>query len=68
MKSGGVVQSDDMIFNGIRVFFFFEAVPGSMNQWDLGSLTKDLSNLCPMALEAQSLNHWTTREVPGNQG
>ena len=38
-----------------------------MNQWDLGSLTRDISNLCPTALEAQSLNHWTTREVPGNQ-
>ena len=39
-----------------------------MNQWDLGSLTKDLSNLCLTALEAQSLNHWTTREVLGNHG
>ena len=30
--------------------------------WDLSPLTRDRT--CAPALEAQSLNHWTTREVP----
>ena len=30
--------------------------------WDLSSLTRD--QVCVCALEAQSLNHWTTRDVP----
>ena len=30
--------------------------------WDLSSLTRDRT--CTPAVEAQSLNHWTTREVP----
>ena len=43
------------------VFFFFLAMPCSIQ--DLGSPTRDQS-LDPMHLEAQSLNHWTIREVP----
>ena len=30
--------------------------------WDLSSLTRD--EPAPPAVEAQSLNHWTAREVP----
>ena len=39
-------------------FFFFFVVPHSM--WDLSSLTRDQTH--GPALEAKSLNHWTTRE------
>ena len=43
-------------------FFFFLVVPHSM--WELISLNRDQTH--PPALEAQSLNHWTTRKVPLN--
>ena len=42
---------------------FFLAVPYSM--WDLSSPTRDQTGtLYIPAWEAQSLNHWTTRDVP----
>ena len=52
----------------MRVIFFFKLYtlfvfnfwPHSM--WDLSSLTRDWTTL--LALEAGSLNHWTTRKVP----
>lgn len=34
----------------------------SQGMWDLSSLTRDRT--CAPALEAQSLIHWTLREVP----
>ena len=40
--------------------FFFLAVPRSM--WDVSS--RPGIEPAPPALEAQSLNHWTTREDP----
>ena len=33
--------------------------------WDLGSPTRNRTRV-PSAVEAQSLNHWTAREVPIN--
>ena len=30
--------------------------------WDLSSLTRD--QICTLPIGRQSLNHWTTREVP----
>ena len=30
--------------------------------WDLSSLTRD--GTCTLCIGRQSLNHWTTREVP----
>ena len=41
-------------------FFFFLATPHSL--LDLSSPKRD--GTCTLALEAWSLNHWTTREVP----
>jgi len=41
-------------------FFFFLAVPHGM--WDLSS-QPEMEPVLP-AVEAQSLNHWTAREVP----
>ena len=41
-------------------FFQFLAIPGST--WDLSSLTRDGTHI--PAVEARSLNYWTTREVP----
>ena len=38
----------------------FFAAPHGM--WDLSSLTRDQTHA--PKVEAQSLNHWTTREVP----
>ena len=43
-----------------QFFFFFLAVLHGM--WDLSSQPEMESTL--PALEAQSLNHWTAREVP----
>ena len=40
-------------------FFFFISLH---NMWDLSSLTRDWT--CAPAAEVQSLNHWTSREVP----
>ena len=42
------------------VFFFLAE---SHNMWDLSSQTPGTEPV-PLALEAWSLNHWTTREVP----
>ena len=44
----------------IFLFFFFWSMPCGM--WDLSSLTRDQT--CSSALEAESHNHWTAREVP----
>ena len=40
-------------------FLFFRFLAMSQHMWDLSSLTRGW-----LALEAWSLNHWTTREVP----
>ena len=42
--------------------YLFLAPPGSM--WDLSSLTRDRTRAPPPSLGAQSLNHWTARDVP----
>ena len=42
----------------LSFFFFFWL----HCMWDLTSLTRDQS--CTTALEIQSLNHWTAKEVP----
>ena len=42
--------------------FFFNFLTALNGMRDLSSLTKDPA--CPPALEVQSLNHWTCREVP----
>ena len=39
-------------------FLFF----GCICMWDLSSLTRDQT--CTTALNIQSLNHWTAKEVP----
>ena len=44
----------------LKTFFFFLAAPCGM--WDLSSRLR--IEPVPPALEAQSLNHWTAREVP----
>ena len=46
---------------GGRFYFNFLAVPCHM--WDLSFPTRDQT--CAPGVEAQSLNHWTTKEVPG---
>ena len=47
-----------------HLFFFFCLVT-SYNMWNFSSLTRDRTGTpCIPALEAQSLNHWTSREVP----
>ena len=43
-----------------QIFFFFLAVQHGM--WDLSS-QPEMEPVLP-AVEAQSLNHWTAREVP----
>ena len=50
------IQSEDLFWAGWR-----GRVVCSM--WDFSSLTRDWT--CAHSLEARSLNHWTTREVPG---
>ena len=49
-------------------FFFFKKLKKRWFGHDvrrMGSQIPNLgSNLCPLAVEAQSLNHWSTREVP----
>ena len=47
----------DFIFSS---FLFF--VAGPCDEWDLSSLAR--GEPMPPALEALSLNHWTSREVP----
>ena len=42
--------------------FFFKLLAVQRGMWDLSSPTRDLTHA--PELEAQSLNHWTTREVP----
>ena len=45
------------------LLFFFP--PVLLVIWDLSSLTKDQTHAhCSGAVEVQSLNLWTTREVP----
>ena len=49
----------------LMVAFFFNtffAILHSM--WDFGSLTRNQSNRHPLAMEARSLNHWTSSKVP----
>ena len=54
----------------LRMGFFFLILKICSNwfincgMWDPSSLNQG-SNLCPLPLGAQSLNHWTTRESPG---
>ena len=47
----------------LYLFIYFVAVLHGM--WDLSRLTRDPSGIqsVPPAVEAQSLNHWATREV-----
>ena len=45
----------------VSLFFFFLILAVWSCMWDLSSLTRD--EPVPPALEAQSLNHWNTREV-----
>ena len=47
-------------FGWCKYFFFFLAAPSCL--WDLSSLSRNQTQA--PAVEAQSLNHWTTREVP----
>ena len=47
----------------IYIFFFF----GLAAQCEGSQLPDQGSNLCPRTVQVQSLNHWTTREVPGLQ-
>ena len=44
----------------VQAFFFFLALLWVM--WDLNSPTRDQT--VPLALEAQGLNHWASKEVP----
>ena len=46
----------------VKCFFFLLPIPCGM--WDLSSPTRDGPGIKPMppAVEAQSLNHWNTRE------
>ena len=46
----------------MHIYLLFLA--GLRDMWDLGSLAR--VEPAPLALKAQSLNHWTTREVPPN--
>ena len=41
-------------------FFFFLAMP--LGTWDLSSSTRDRTHA--PCVDVQSLNHWTTKEVP----
>ena len=50
-----------MLGEHVGLLSFLLAEPHSM--WDLSSPTR--FKLASPALEAQSFNHWTTREVPG---
>ena len=51
---------DHLIFSCRFLFVYFLVV--WLHMWDLSSLTRDWTHA--PALEAQHLNHWTTREVP----
>ena len=42
--------------------FFFSFMAAPQDMWDLSSPTRNQTQ--PPAVEAQSLNHWTAREVP----
>ena len=44
----------------MHIYLLFLA--GLRDMWDLGSLAR--VEPAPLAVKAQSLNHWTTREVP----
>ena len=46
-----------------KFFFFFNTLALPHSMWDLSSLTRDGTHT--LALEVRSLNHWTTRKVPG---
>ena len=49
----------NILFNFIYLILFFGCAALQVgSQFDQGS------NLCPPALEARSLNHWITRQVP----
>ena len=52
-----------LLFGGLFLFLFCLASPRSM--WDLSSPTRDIGP-APPAVEAQSPNHWTSREVPSD--
>ena len=53
------LPSGEVIFGGGGFWGFLAALRGMQ---DLSSLTRDRT--CAPAVEVQSLNHWTTREVP----
>ena len=44
-------------------FFFFELLVSPLSVWDLSG--QPGIKPVPPALEAQCLNHWTARKVPG---
>ena len=48
------------LFFHLFTFLFFSALPHGM--WDLSSPTRARTHA--PCVEAQSLNHWTSREVP----
>ena len=49
-------------FVPILLLFYVLILGGLQGMWDLSSLTRDQT--CTPCLGRQSLNHWTTRELP----
>ena len=61
-----IFYEEKFMKNSEKNIFFFFFLPHCMvcGMWDLSFLTKDRTWVPWSGREAQSLNHWTTREVP----